>query len=173
LANATSHPHKNLKSLVVAFLELVKDKKFKHNLVLIGIHGIAYKEIDSIIEASGSRNRVIFTNTWIDHSKMKYFNRLADIFVMPSLYEGFGLPSAEAMACGTPIIASKYSCTPEIVGNAGMVIDVKKPKLIAKSIKYLLRNSKLRQRYSNEGKKRAVIFSWKEMGKTIYNLYND
>lgn len=173
LANATSHPHKNLKSLVVAFLELVKNKKFKHNLVLIGIHGIAFSEIDRLIDKYGYKDRIIFTNNWIDHSNMKYFNRAADIFVMPSLYEGFGLPTAEAMACGTPVIASKYSCTPEIVGDAGLIVDVKKPTVIADKIRYLLSNKVLRNKLAKAGIVRSNIFSWSEMGKKIYNLYND
>lgn len=171
LANSTSHPHKNLKSLVLAFVELSKSKKFKHNLVLIGIHGKAHHEMDGIIKENKIENRVQFTG-WIDHSKMIYFNRLADIFVVPSLYEGFGLPIAEAMACGVPLIASKYSCIPEIVGSGGIIIDVKNPKLIAKSIVSLLKSEKLREKLSKLGRERAKIFSWKELGQKIYNLYN-
>lgn len=171
LANSTSHPHKNLKSLVLAFVELSKLKNFKHNLVLIGIRGKAHDEIDRIIEDNNLQNRVQFTG-WIDHSKMVYFNRLADIFVVPSLYEGFGLPIAEAMACGVPLIASKYSCIPEIVGSGGLIIDVKKPELIVKNIKYLLLHKKERERLSKLGKERSKIFSWKDLGQKIYNLYN-
>lgn len=172
LANSTSHPHKNLKSLALAFVELSKLKNFKHNLVLIGIRGKAHDEINNIIENNNLQNRVQFTS-WIDHSKMVYFNRLADIFVVPSLYEGFGLPIAEAMACGVPLIASKYSCIPEIVGNGGLIIDVKKPELIAKTIKYLLSHKKERERLSKLGKERSKMFTWINMGHQVSALYNE
>lgn len=171
LANATIHPHKNLDSLVSAFIELSKNKKFIHKLVLLGVYGRSYSEIDRQVKENNISDRVIFTG-WIDHKDTMYFNKVADIFVMPSLYEGFGLPVAEAMACGTPLISSKYSCIPEITGNGGLIIDVKKPELIAKSIKYLLSHKKIREKLSRLGRERGKIFSWKEMGQKIYNLYN-
>ncbi len=171
LANATIHPHKNLGALVTAFIELSKNKKFIHKLVLLGVYGRSYSEIDKQVKENNLSDRVVFTG-WIDHKDTMYFNKIADIFVMPSLYEGFGLPVAEAMACGTPLISSKYSCVPEITGNGGLIIDVKKPKLIAKTIKYLLGNKNAREKLSRLGKERAKVFSWKEMGQKIYNLYN-
>jgi len=171
LANSTSHPHKNLKSLVLAFVKLAEDKSFKDNLVLIGIHGKAHNELDQIIKLNNLVDRVQFTG-WIDYNNIVYFNRLADVFVVPSLYEGFGLPIVEAMACGVPLIASKYSCIPEIVGKGGLVIDVKKPYLIAKKINELLKSKIKRDRLSKLGKERASLFSWKDFGRKIYNLYN-
>jgi glycosyltransferase involved in cell wall biosynthesis len=171
LANATIHPHKNLDSLVRAFIVLAQNKRFVHKLVLLGVYGRSYSEIDQLVNENGIADRVRFTG-WIDHSDTMYFNRVADIFVMPSLYEGFGLPTAEAMACGTPVVASKYSCTPEIVGNGGLVVDVKNPKIIAKSIKELLGSKEKREKLAKLGRERAKIFSWKELGRKIYNLYN-
>lgn len=172
LANASSHPHKNLKSLVLAFVELAKSKNFRHGLVLIGIHGIAHKELDDIVSKKNIVDRVMFTG-WIKHEDTKYFNRLADVFVMPSLYEGFGLPTAEAMACGVPVIASRYSCIPEIAGNGALIVDVKKPQEIAKSIRKLLNSKSVRLKLSRIGTARGKIFSWPEMTKKIYNLYNE
>ena len=173
LANATIHLHKNLDNLIKAFSILANKKKFlNHKLVLIGIHGTAYKRIDKLMDDLQIRDRVIFTNNWIDHKYMKYFNRLADVFVMPSFYEGFGLPTAEAMACGTPLVVSKYSCNPEIAGDGGLVVDSKKPKEMAIAIEKVVVNKGLREKLIKAGKRRAEIFSWKELGQKIYNLYN-
>ena len=141
-------------------------------MVLIGIHGIAHKELDSIVSKNNIIDRVMFTG-WIKHEDTKYFNRLADVFVMPSLYEGFGLPTAEAMACGVPVIASKYSCVPEIAGNGALIVDVKKPQEIVKAVRKLLNSKQIRSKLSNAGIARGSTFSWPEMTKKIYNLYNE
>jgi glycosyltransferase involved in cell wall biosynthesis len=173
LANATIHKHKNLDNLIRSFAILIKNKKFnKYNLVLIGIHGSAYERIDKLINDLDIKNKVIFTNKWIDHKYIKYFNRLADVFVMPSYYEGFGLPTAEAMACGTPLVVSKYSCNPEIAGNGGLVVDSKKPDVMADGIFKILTNKRMRDKLVKAGKERSIIFSWKDMSRKIYNLYN-
>lgn len=171
LANSTSHPHKNLESLILAFVEMAKDKKFVHNLVLIGIPGKSYARLSQIVNANNLEKRIQFTNKWIDNSKLKYFYKLADVFVQPSLYEGFGLPLIEALAVGTPVVGSKYSCIPEIIGEAGVTVDTKKPKLIAVAILGLLKNTKKRRKLSELGKLRANIFSWASFGRKIYNLY--
>lgn len=174
VANATIHKHKNLDNLIRSFSIIIKNKKFSNfSLVLIGIHGSAYKRIDDLINSLNLKDKIIFTNTWIEHKYMKYFNRAASVFVMPSFYEGFGLPTAEAMACGTPLVVSKYSCNPEIAGNGGLVVDSKKPKEMAKAIENVIKNSNLRAQLIKAGKDRAKIFSWKVMGQKIYNLYND
>ncbi len=173
LANATIHKHKNLDNLIRSFAILIKNKKFnKYNLVLIGIHGSAYERIDKLINDLDIKNKVIFTNKWIDHKYIKYFNRLADVFVMPSYYEGFGLPTAEAMACGTPLVVSKYSCNLEIAGNGGLVVDSKKPDVMADGILKILTNKRMRDKLVKAGKERSIIFSWKDMSRKIYNLYN-
>jgi hypothetical protein len=171
LANATLHPHKNLISLVKAFIQLASNTEIKHNLVLIGINGKAYESVNEAAKKSGLKDRIIFTNKWIEHSNMKHFNKLADLFVIPSLYEGFGLPTVEAMACGTPIIASKYSCTPEIVGNGGLVVDVKKPDVISKSMYMLLKNKKKLKVLSKNGIIRSKMFSWKNLAKFNIKIY--
>ena len=172
LANASSHPHKNLKSLFLSFVELSKNKKFEHKLVLLGIHGKAHEGLDEIVKKNSLQERIIFTG-WIDHSDTKYFNKAADIFVMPSLYEGFGLPTAEAMACGVPVIASKYSCVPEIADGGALIVDVKKPKEISFAIKKLLKSSRFRKKLTIQGIHRGKTFSWTKMSKKIYNLYNE
>jgi glycosyltransferase involved in cell wall biosynthesis len=171
LANSTSHPHKNLQSLVLAFIQMAKNKKFKHNLVLIGIPGKAYTAINKLIMAEGLGKRVQFTNKWIKNTDLRYFYKLADVFVQPSLYEGFGLPLIEALAVGTPVVASKYSCIPEIVGPTQITLDTKRPEILASSILSLLRNKKLQTKMSRSGKLRAKVFSWPVFGQKIYNLY--
>ncbi len=172
LANATIHRHKNLDNLIRAFSLLIKNKRFcKYKLVLIGIYGSAYSRIDNLIKELRVGDRIVFTNTWIDHKYMKYFNRAADVFVMPSFYEGFGLPTAEAMACGTPLVVSKYSCSPEIAGNGGFIVDAKKPSEILGAVVKILTNKNLRNKLVVEGKKRAKIFSWKTMATKLLVVY--
>lgn len=171
LANSTSHPHKNLINLILAFSMLVKDSECKHNLVLIGIQGREFKNINELIGNLDLRSRVKFTNKWLKNTETKHFYRVADIFVQPSLYEGFGLPLVEAMAVGVPLVASKYSCIPEIVGNAGLIVDTKKPRMIAGAILSLLKSKLKRDTLTKLGRRRAKTFSWNQFGKSVYNLY--
>ena len=115
-------PHKNVESLVKAYK--VTSKSFpKYKLVLAGSIDEYGKEIMNLVANEGLMNKVIFTDTIKEDDYPEALLSLADVFVFPTLYEGFGLPPLEAMACGTPVIASNLTSVPEVVGDAGILVD--------------------------------------------------
>ncbi len=172
LSNAVSHPHKNLSSLIEAYVELFKKNKKIPDLVLLGFPGREQGKINKIIKREKLGKRIIFTG-WVDSVDVPSFYKAAKIFVFPSLYEGFGLPLIESMASGTVLLTSKYSCIPEIVANGGVIIDTKKPKEIATNIEILLKNKELRKRIIKKGLLRAKDFSWNKFGLDLLLLYDD
>ena len=88
--------------------------------------------------------------------------RLADVFVFPSLYEGFGLPPLEAMASGTPVVTSNVSSLPEVAGDAALLVDPRDPEAIAGAIKMVLTDCTLREELRRRGLARARSFSWEQ-----------
>jgi glycosyltransferase involved in cell wall biosynthesis len=102
---------------------------------------------------------------------LPYFMNGAELFVFPSLYEGFGLPVLEAMSCGTPVISSNRSSIPEIMGSAGILIDPTDVRDLAERIVGLLRDSKERERLRVLGKEQAALFSWKEVARKTLLVY--
>jgi glycosyltransferase involved in cell wall biosynthesis len=95
----------------------------------------------------------------------------ASLFILLSLYEGFGLPVLEAMSCGTPVIAANTSSLPELVGNAGILVNPQTPQLVAHEITRVLTNKSLRVSLIYEGLKRVTQFSWQDTGKKTLQVY--
>ena len=117
----TLEKRKNVPTLLKSFYKL-KKCKIEHKLVIVGGKGWKYTKIFDLIEEFNLKGDVIFTDYVSDEYLVKFYNA-ADLFVYPSLYEGFGLPPLEAMACGCPVITSNTSSLPEVVGDAGIMID--------------------------------------------------
>ena len=118
------------------------------------------------------RNDAIFTGYVADEDMVKFYN-LADIFILPSLYEGFGLPVIEAMACGCPVIASNSSSLPEVVGNAGVLIDPNDYRPWVDPIYEILTNDGFKQKLIKKGLKRSKTFSWEKTSKETWQVYED
>ena len=115
----TLEPRKNVIILMKAFKKL-REKGFEgYKLVIAGDRGWLYKQIFREVEHSDLENEVLFLGVVVDEDLPMLYN-CADIFVYPSLYEGFGLPPLEAMACGIPVITSNTSSLPEVIGDAGI-----------------------------------------------------
>jgi glycosyltransferase involved in cell wall biosynthesis len=95
----------------------------------------------------------------------------AESFAFPSHYEGFGLPVLEAMACGTPVVASRASSLPEIVGDAGMQVDPDDPERLASALELLALNPEMRADFSARGQERASLFSWDAAAKVMLEVY--
>ncbi len=151
-------PHKNLKRLLEAF-KLLKDK-LPHDLVLVGqkegfITGD--REVQKIAEGFGGRVR--FTGK-VSAEELKGYYAQAEALIFPSLYEGFGLPPLEAMACGCPVAASNAASIPEVCSNAALYFDPYSPADIAEKTLRLIRDKKLRNDLIQKGLKRAKEFSW-------------
>ena len=92
-------------------------------------------------------------------------------FVFPSLYEGFGMPPLEAMACGTPVITSKTSSLPEVVGDAGILVDPEDIEELSDAMEQMMDNEELREKLKKAGQKRAAKFTWKKSAEILMGVY--
>lgn len=165
-------PRKNIISLLKAFVEL--DKDLELDLVIVGKKGWYFKEIEKYMENTINlrlKNKIIFTG-YIPEHELKYFYRLALMFVYPTLYEGFGLPPLQAMACGTPVITSNISSLPEVVGNAAIKINPDDLGELKNSIKWLYKNEEKRDELIKKGLENAKKFSLENAALNILSLYN-
>lgn len=160
-------PHKNVKALVNAFKKI--ETRFpKYTLVLAGPLDENGKTIQKMTKDIGLRDRVIFTGTINEKDCPEALLSLAELFVFPTLYEGFGLPPLEAMACGTPVVASNVTSVPEVVGDSGFLVDPTDTEEISSAISDLLENPLKREFYSKKGLERAKLFREKETTGKLY-----
>jgi glycosyltransferase involved in cell wall biosynthesis len=150
-------PRKNLVGLIIAFDKI--KTKIKHKLVIVGGKGWLNSEIYTLIKKKCIENRVIFTG-YVSTEELVAFYNLADLFVYPSFYEGFGIPPLEAMACGTPVITSDTSSLPEVVGEAALKVAPKDTDALASSICRVLNDETLQNKMIQNGLSRAKEFSW-------------
>ena len=167
----TIQPRKNLIRLMEAVaridgLQLVLVGKSKGE----GKSGWKFEETLETPKRLGIENRVKFTG-FVDTEDLPYLLSSALACVQPSLYEGFGIPVLEAMACGTPVIASNVSSLPEIVGNAGLLIDPYSVDQIEQAIRTLVTDKKIRERYSKLGLIQSGRFSWNKMAEIILKVF--
>ena len=114
---------------------------------------------------------VVFTGYVPEEDMPKWYNA-ADILVYPCDYAGFGLPPLEAMACGTPVITSNTTSLPEVVGDAGIMIDPQDFELMADKMYEVLTDSKLNDMMINNGLKRSKLFKWDYSAKNTLEIYN-
>lgn len=168
----TLEPRKNITGLINAYYLFKKQNpESEYNLVIAGEKGWLYSSIFTLVENLGLKNSVIFMG-YIKDKELPILYNAADLFVYPSLYEGFGLPVLEAMACGVPVITSNASSLPEIVGNAGIMVDPLDVQSLAISIQNVLLNEALRQKMIGKGLERAELFSWEKTAKETAQIYN-
>lgn len=163
----TLQPRKNLKKLFKA-LELTVKTKTDLKLVITGKKGWLYEDLFEKREAKKLKGKLIFTG-FVPDSDLPSLYRQAKALVLPSLYEGFGIPAVEAMACGTPVAVSNISSLPEIVGGAALLFDPYDAAQISQAINSACYNEKVRQRLIASGKKRAAFFSWQKSGRRLLN----
>ncbi|MDO9231256.1 MAG: glycosyltransferase family 1 protein [bacterium] len=167
----TIEPRKNIIGLVRAF-NLLQKNSSEYKLVIAGEKGWMNEEIDDEIANSEFREKIQIINCVPDGDKVFLYN-LASLFVYPSFFEGFGFPPLEAMKCGVPVIVSNNSSLPEIVGDAGILIDPDKPEEIFLAMKEILENSKLRSDLIKKGLEKSKEFDWKKTAqKTLKVLSN-
>jgi glycosyltransferase involved in cell wall biosynthesis len=172
LSVGVSHKRKNLDSLIKALQILKKEKNIPHKLVLTGPRGWGMQDLVEKIALLGLQKEVIFTEN-IFFTDMPSVYSKADAFVFPSLYEGFGYPPLEAMACGTPVVVSKNSSLPEVVGNAGIYIENPlNPKEIADKIMQIISSPDLTRRLREAGFEQSKKFTVEEMIKKHIEIYN-
>jgi glycosyltransferase involved in cell wall biosynthesis len=160
--------HKNLKTLLEAYDLLKNYSGFHHQLVLVGDK--KKSRLENFITARQWEKEVILTG-FVPWEELPIFYGGANVFVFPSLYEGFGLPVLEAMACGVPVVASNRSSLPEIVGEAGILVNPESPQEIARAIWRVLSDSGLRAQLIHRGLDQARRFSWEETAQKTLAVY--
>jgi glycosyltransferase involved in cell wall biosynthesis len=167
---STIEPRKNIINLVKAF-NLIKEKyAVNHHLILIGQKGWEYEKIFAEIENSNFREEIHYLG-YLSDETVAVFYSLADAFVYPSLYEGFGLPILEAMTLGTPVIISNTSCLPEVAQNAAMYINPDDYESIATTIYEVISQPDLQKDLITRGKNRAKLYSWERVAQETLKAY--
>lgn len=166
LSLGTMQPRKNYRRLIRAFARL----KPPLSLVIVGGKGWAYEEVFAEVDQLGLTGRVYFPG-FVANAELPALYSAAALFVYPSLYEGFGLPVLEAMACGTPVVAANRSALPEVVGEAGLLVDPLDVQALAAAMAQVLAGSELRRRLSQAGLAQAAQFSWEESVAGLLALY--
>lgn len=166
----TLNKRKNVHRLVRAYKLLKDETNIKHKLVLVGEKGYYAQEIMQIIHELKLEDSVILTGR-LKHHELSYMYSGADLFAFPTISEGFGLPPIEAMACGTPVVASNITCVPEVVGGAAKMMDPYDVEDIASSMHVSLMDSKLREEMVIKGRKRATEFSWVDAARKTISAY--
>lgn len=166
------NPRKNVIRLINAYYKLRKSKIIKHRLVIVGGEKQPYLYIEKLVKTLGLENDVILTG-YVADEDLPYIYSRADLFVYPSLYEGFGFPPLEAMACGTPVVSSNISSIPEVTGDAAVLVNPNDTNAIAEGISEVLINDDLRQNMIRKGLERAKLFSWKKTAKETLSIFEE
>lgn len=160
---------KNLATLFRAYQHMLQ-RGTAHHLVIVGKAAWKTDDTFAALHDLGLEEHVSFTGYVADEDLPAIYTG-ADVFAFPSLYEGFGLPPLEAMACGTPVVVSKQSSLPEVVGDAGLLVDPCDAVGFTNAIEAVLTDSTLSSMLSDLGLKRASRFSWERAAVDHLDLY--
>jgi glycosyltransferase involved in cell wall biosynthesis len=166
----STRPHKNLPGLIKAFNKLLSQSGIECQLLIAGEKDKNLLVLKNLSHELGLINRIVFLNNLSPEELLLLMNA-ADIFVFPSLYEGFGLPPLEAMACGTPVIASNRASIPEVVGDAAILVNPENDQEIASAMLRLLKDDNLRQELIKKGHQRIRFFTWNSTAKETIDVY--
>lgn len=166
----TIEPRKNIERIVKSFKRYKQEINDDLKLVIVGKKGWKYDNIMKLIESMGTD--IIITG-YIDEEDKVPIYKLAQIFVFPSLYEGFGMPILEAMASGTPVITSNISSMPEVAGNAGILVDPFDENEIFGAYKKILSDKKLKKEMVQRGLEQAKKFEWKKSVEILEKIYEE
>lgn len=167
----TIEPRKNLANLISAYY--LFRKKYNLQLVIVGKKGWKYDEVFHTIDKLGLHDEIRVVGYVKDDDLPSFYN-LAKVFVYPSIYEGFGLPILEAMASGCPVIASNSSSMPEVIGDAGILINPEKlDKELPSSLKKILKSTKMREKLIKKGMERAKQFTWQKTARETIKVYEE
>jgi glycosyltransferase involved in cell wall biosynthesis len=168
LAVGVLQPRKNLPRLIRAFGRIAK--QVPHALALVGKPGWAHEELQQTATASGLGSRLKFTG-YVPDADLPVLYNAADLFAYPSLYEGFGLPPLEAMACGTPVVTSNVTSLPEVVADAALAVDPTDEAALSEALLQGLTDEALRTRLRAAGFERAAGFSWERTAELTLEVY--
>jgi glycosyltransferase involved in cell wall biosynthesis len=153
----TIQPRKNAIKLVQAF-HLLKESGYKGKLVIAGAIGWLADDTLKVIKESREFKDIVMTGYVSDAARKALYSH-ADVYVLPSLYEGFGVPAIEAMGCGAPVVVAGNSSLPEVVGDAGLLFNATDPADIARAVSEIKQN---RDKWVKKSLSRAKEFSWEK-----------
>lgn len=165
------HPGKNHVGLLEAFA-LLKQKSYPHKLVFAGSPWSGSEVIEQEVQRLGLEEHVVFTG-YVANEELPLLYANADLFVFPSLFEGFGIPLLEAMMAGLPICASNRSSIPEVLGDAGLLFEPDNPQDMAGSIQRILDHSELRAQLIGAGKTRVERFDWDVSARSVLEVFRE
>jgi glycosyltransferase involved in cell wall biosynthesis len=170
LSLGTLQPRKNYRRLIQAYAGLQRDGNPDWDLVIAGRPGWLYADLAEDVQRLGVSNRVHFLTNAGDADLPALYS-LAEVFILVSLYEGFGLPALEAMACGTPIIVSNVSSLPEVAGDAGIQVDPLNVPAIASALTALTTDADRRSELRARGLRQAATFTWERAAQQLADHY--
>jgi glycosyltransferase involved in cell wall biosynthesis len=165
-------PRKNIPTLLRAYADLLRRFGVEHSLVVAGAKGWFYQDIFALVDRLGLSERVIFPG-FIAEGDLPGLYAGADLFVYVSLYEGFGLPPLEAMACGVPVIVSDIPAHREVVGEAALRVPPDNVQLLAETMARVLGDPKVRSALCHAGAQRVELFRGQESIEATLRVYKE
>jgi glycosyltransferase involved in cell wall biosynthesis len=166
----TLTPRKNVRTLILAYNKMLQESGIDVPLILIGSKGWQYENLASTIEELRLSKKIQILDNVTDEELARLYSS-AGAFALPSYYEGFGLPPLEAMQCGCPVIVSDRGSLPEIVGEAGIILDPDAVDDWAESLVAVLASQEVRENLIRAGNSQAKKFSWQKTAKATLELY--
>jgi len=163
-------PRKNLPLLLRAFAALCQEPDFQHQLVIAGGKGWLYEEVFATAERLGLGERLRFPG-FVAEEDLPALYSAADLFAHPAHFEGFGLTPLEAMACGTPVIASDATSLPEVVGEGGLLVPPHDERAWAEALRRVACDRTLHDWLAAQGLRQAARFSWEETARRTAEVY--
>ncbi|MCE7980658.1 MAG: glycosyltransferase family 1 protein [Caldilinea sp. CFX5] len=170
LAVGTVQPRKNITRLVQAYISLRQRQLIDSKLIIVGRAQWQGSEIQKIALNSPYHQDIIFTG-YLEDASVSALYRHCSVFVYPSLYEGFGLPVLEAMACGAPVITSNRSSLPEVAGEAATLVDPYSVEQLSAAIEAILGNPARREEMRQQGLRQAAQFKWSRAAAAALEVY--
>jgi glycosyltransferase involved in cell wall biosynthesis len=165
-------PHKNVKTLIYAFSQICAHRDFNHQLLILGDDRKWKAGLMNECEKLGIGERVLFAPN-VPYEDLPWVYGAAEILVMPSLIEGFGLPVLEAMACGTPVVCSRAASLPEVAGDAAEYFEPTSVDDLAGALERVLGSRELQETLRHKGLERAKLFSWEECARRHCRVYRE
>jgi len=169
LSVGSLEPGKNRARLFRAMRQL-RDEGFEHRLAVVGQKAWKYQQELALVDELAMADRIVFPG-YVPQDDLPALYAGADAFAFPSLYEGFGLPVIEAMACGAPVLTSNLSATAEVAGDAALLVDPASGDAIRDGLRRLLMDADLRAEYAQRGIERAARFSWRRAADETHGVY--
>jgi glycosyltransferase involved in cell wall biosynthesis len=168
---SSSDSRDNTPAVIRAYHKALKESKFYQKLLIGGDVGLKSKELEKLITELNLKDRIILTGRLSEKDLVAVY-QAADLFVDPSLYEGFGLQVVEAMSCGIPVVVSNVTSLPEIVGDAGILVSPTDIDALASALARVITDVELRELMRRKGLERAKYFSWDKLARETIAIYD-